>query len=200
MDNFISILRDSNSPEELENLKLQLFKENVKIKTEKYDLEDLHRNVETEKSELDKLKEEFELQKSEFEKIKEQYEKELAEINKGIEDKRKKLESDRIFLDKKQMVVESAYKQLDLDRQRLNREKEEFKKISQSYSFRRSVPTLEYRQGIFFKGITEEKALRKRYKDLIKVFHPDNFSGDNDTLQNINREYETLLHDININK
>ena len=41
MDNFISILRDSNSPAELEELKVQLFRENVRIKTDKADLEEL---------------------------------------------------------------------------------------------------------------------------------------------------------------
>ena len=49
-------------------------------------------------------------------------------------------------------------------------------------------------------GSKDEKGLKKRYKDLIKVFHPDNFNGDNVTLQNINREYETLLHDLEMNR
>lgn len=193
MDNFISILRDSNSPEELENIKLQLFRENVRIKTDKSDLEDLRVQIESEKKELDNLKEEFEKHRIE-------YDREVQKINRDIESNRKKLETDLIFMNKKQMVLESAYKQLDLDRQRFNREKEEFKRIRESFPARRNVPELQYRQGIFFKGITDEKSLRKRYKDLIKVFHPDNFSGDKDTLQNINREYETLLHDLKINE
>ena len=41
MDNFIAILRDSNSPEELEELKVKLFRENVRVKTVKSDLEDM---------------------------------------------------------------------------------------------------------------------------------------------------------------
>lgn len=192
MDNFISILRDSNSPEELENIKIQLFRENVRIKTDKSDLEDLRIQIENEKKELDNLKKELENNRIKFDK-------EVQSIKKEIESDRKKLETDLIFMDKKQMVLESAYKQLDIDRQRLNRDKEDFKRIKDSFPSRRNVPELQYRQGIFFKGITDEKSLRKRYKDLIKVFHPDNFSGDKDTLQNINREYETLLHDLNHN-
>ena len=192
MDNFISILRDSNSPEELENLKIQLFRENVRIKTDKADLDDFKDQIAKEKAELEELKKEIESKKAQFEK-------EVEEINRTIESNRKKLENDLIFFNKKQMMLESGFKQLDVDRQRLNREKEDFKRIRQSNPVRRSVPQLEYRQGIFFKGITTEKALRKRYKDLIKVFHPDNFSGDTDTLQNINREYEVLLHDMMMN-
>ncbi len=191
MDNFISILRDSNSPKELEDLKVQLFRENVRIKTDKADLEDLRELVAKEKSELEELK-------AELEKSRVQFDKEVEEINKSIEGSRKKLENDLIFLNKKQAVLESGFKQLDTDRQRLNREKEEFANFKEKNSQIRKVPTLEYRQGIFFKGITTEKGLKKRYKDLIKVFHPDNVSGDTYTLQNINREYETLLHDLQI--
>lgn len=193
MDNFISILRDANSPEELENLKIQLFRENVRIKTDKADLEDLRVQISTEKRELEDLKNKLEASRIQFDK-------EVEEINKTLEDNRKKLENDLIFFNKKQITLESGFKQLDNDRQRLNREREDFLKFRDSSSRIKSVPTLEYRQGIFFKGITTEKELKKRYKDLIKVFHPDNMSGDNDTLQNINREYETLLHDILIRK
>ena len=191
MDNFISILRDSNSPKELEDLKVQLFRENVRIKTDKADLEDLREVIAKEKSELDSLREELE-------KSRVQFDKEVDEINKSLEDSRKKLESDLTFLNKKQAVLESGFKQLDTDRQRLNREKEEFRNFKERNSQVRKVPALEYRQGIFFKGISTEKGLKKRYKDLIKVFHPDNVSGDTYTLQNINREYETLLHDLQI--
>lgn len=193
MDNFISILRDANSPEELENLKVQLFRENVRIKTDRADLEDLKVEINREKLELNELK-------AELEKTRKQFDKEVAEINSTIESNRKKLENDLVFLNKKQLVLENGFKQLDIDRQRLNNEKDNFKRIKESsFSARRNIPVLEYRQGIFFKGITNEKALKKRYKDLIKVFHPDNSSGDTDTLQNINREYETLLHDLNRN-
>ena len=38
-------------------------------------------------------------------------------------------------------------------------------------------------------------ALKKRYKDLIKIFHPDNVAGDKEIIQRINREYETLKRD-----
>ena len=44
----------------------------------------------------------------------------------------------------------------------------------------------------FFAGVTSELALKKRYKDLIKIYHPDNVSGDTDTVQEINREYDAL--------
>ena len=196
MDNFISILRDANSPEELEELKIKLFRENVRIKTDKADLEDMRVKIQAENDELSEKMRLLADKEAEIEIAKLKFDKEVAETNRKLEEEKKKLENDLMFLNKKQMVLESGFKQLDVDRQRLYKEKEEFKNFKERTPIKRTVPSLEYRQGIFFKGVTSETGLKKRYKDLIKVFHPDNFNGDNDTLQNINREYETLLHDL----
>ena len=200
MDNFIAILRDSNSPEELEELKVKLFRENVRVKTDKSDIEDMKIRIDQEKNELEEEKKKIEELRESLEKDRKQFEKEVEDVNKTLEESRKKLEYDEAFLSKKQMVIESGFKQLDADRQRLHQEKEEFRKLRERVPVQRHAPVLEYRQGIFFKGVTDEKGLKKRYKDLIKVFHPDNFNGDNVTLQNINREYETLLHDLEMNR
>ena len=35
-------------------------------------------------------------------------------------------------------------------------------------------------------------ALKKRYKDLMKIYHPDNICGDQEILIKINEEYEEL--------
>ena len=40
-----------------------------------------------------------------------------------------------------------------------------------------------------FSGINNTLALRKRYRDLIKIFHPDNLFGDEELVQMINKEY-----------
>ncbi len=200
MDNFIAILRDSNSPEELEELKVKLFRENVRVKTDKSDIEDMKIRIDQEKNELEEEKKKIEELRESLENDRKQFEKEVEDVNKALEESRKKLEYDEAFLSKKQMVIESGFKQLDADRQRLHQEKEEFRKLRERVPVQRHAPVLEYRQGIFFKGVTDEKGLKKRYKDLIKVFHPDNFNGDNVTLQNINREYETLLHDLEMNR
>ena len=189
MDNFISILRDSNSPEELEELKVQLYRENVRIKTDKADLEELRESVFKEKRELVESM-------SRLEEGRRQFEKEADEINTRIEKSRKNLEEDINDYNIRKGLLEDAIKKLDEDRAKLNRDIEEFQNLKKRSDSIRKVPQLEYRQGIFFKGITDEKALKKRYKDLVKVFHPDTDSGDTYTLQNITREYETLLHDI----
>ncbi len=45
---------------------------------------------------------------------------------------------------------------------------------------------------LFFTGVENKTQLKKRYKELIKIFHPDNSAGDTETLQMINRAYEEL--------
>ena len=43
---------------------------------------------------------------------------------------------------------------------------------------------------ILFRSIKNNPlALRKRYKDLLKIFHPDNLYGDGQLVQRINQEY-----------
>lgn len=50
--------------------------------------------------------------------------------------------------------------------------------------------------SLFFSGVKNTRALKKRYKDLIKIFHPDNGAGDTEVLQRINEEYETLKESL----
>ena len=50
---------------------------------------------------------------------------------------------------------------------------------------------------MFFSGVSDEKSLKKRYKDLIKIYHPDSESGDNETVQEINREYHSIKQMMN---
>ena len=45
---------------------------------------------------------------------------------------------------------------------------------------------------LFFTGVSNMLTLKKRYRDLIKIFHPDNLAGDTEIIQRINREYENL--------
>ncbi len=47
--------------------------------------------------------------------------------------------------------------------------------------------------AMFFAGVNSQSSLRKRYKDLLKIYHPDNKCGDTDAIQEINREYQRLL-------
>lgn len=45
----------------------------------------------------------------------------------------------------------------------------------------------------WFEDVTNVEELRKRYRELLKKFHPDNESGSVETTQEINAEYDRLF-------
>ncbi|MBP5532387.1 MAG: DnaJ domain-containing protein [Lachnospiraceae bacterium] len=45
----------------------------------------------------------------------------------------------------------------------------------------------------YFNGCTTEDEIKKRYRDLCKVFHPDSDNGDQETFLKIKEDYEALL-------
>lgn len=194
MDNFISILRDASSPQELEEYKVQLFKENVRIRTDRTEIEEMQEQLSNREKKLAEVREDIERQRNSLNE-------EAKQIKKELQRERKRLEEDTLFFEKKQMVLDRAFRQLDEDRRRLEQEKTQFMRYKEEV--RMQFPRtrqFEYHQGTFFKGVTNTVELKKRYKDLIKIFHPDNVSGDKDTLQQINREYEMIKNELGISR
>ena len=45
---------------------------------------------------------------------------------------------------------------------------------------------------IMFKGVDDTDSLKKRYKELIKIYHPDNSNGDTELIKAITDQYEEL--------
>lgn len=48
------------------------------------------------------------------------------------------------------------------------------------------------RHIIYFAGVQDAEALKKRCHDLLKIYHPDNQNGEVGTMQQIQQEYEYL--------
>lgn len=44
----------------------------------------------------------------------------------------------------------------------------------------------------YFAGVNDMKSLKKRYRDLLKIYHPDNQNGDSSVSRQIQEEYESL--------
>lgn len=104
---------------------------------------------------------------------------------------KKRAQEDQLF-DLKWKLLEEEAKRLAEEESRIERKRNFYERIREEE--RSSTPiTMEIIRGDkFFAGVTSELALKKRYKDLIKIYHPDNVSGDTDTVQEINREYDAL--------
>lgn len=175
--------REAETPDDIKKLKTWMFQEQVRIQARRDELMEFNR-------ELMEMKRELEREKSVLE-IKE----------KNI---KKRYDDNEIFIAKKQKIIEDAYRQLALDRkalecERLNFEHERTKYRRQKMSggtrtnmYQHGGTADAYEGTSFFRGVDSELALRKRYKELLKIFHPDNKCGDTKTLIKIQTEYDSL--------
>lgn len=168
----------STSAEDVGEFKEWMLKEQEKIQAKWDEIADAQR-------ELDKKKDELE--------AKEKSSKE-------------RLEKNEAYIAKQLKVIEEAYHQLEVDKkifecERLNfdHERNKYKRQRMSGSGRtssgvhhHSVSPEAYNGTSFFRGVDSELALRKRYRDLLKIFHPDNKCGDTKTLMTIQSEYDSL--------
>lgn len=154
---------------QLSEMKAWFFKENVRIMQERHKLEEERQAFEREKR------------------------KSLQEIKKqqSVEDiAKRQLEKDKELFEKKVEVLQDELRRLAYDRQQLEREKAVLKELKKRQSAQQTTYTATPK--LFFKGVNNESSLKKRYRDLLKIFHPDNMNGDTDALQNINKEYDNL--------
>lgn len=108
-----------------------------------------------------------------------QLQKELDELNRRTVMERKRLREENLFFEKKMAILQDGFRQLDEDRRSFEKQK--------SQKIQKTAPDDVITR--MFSGITNPLALRKRYKELAKIFHPDNTYGDEELLQMINREY-----------
>ncbi|MCD7725914.1 MAG: hypothetical protein LUI12_10280 [Clostridiales bacterium] len=168
MDNFEETLANG-SEEELQELKSWLFQENIRLATAAKELEQ---------------------RQEQFDRERIQFQDEMKLLNHKISNERQRLKEDNQFFDKKMEILKSGFQQLDLDRRRLDKEWVKLAAEKELMSERSYDKGLEV--SAFFRGVKNPLALKKRYKDLIKIFHPDNLAGDKDMIQRINREYEEL--------
>ena len=131
-----------------------------------------------------------------------------------------KLKEQESFFDKKFKILEMGFAQLDADRKSFEAKKRAFEYSRQFYQEKQEKEpfselaeeedllflcghyegiderVLEEEDMLFFRGVTHPLALKKRYKDLIKIYHPDNSCGDKWILQQINTEYDRLKNVI----
>lgn len=70
---------------------------------------------------------------------------------------------------------------------------QEEKKRSEKTTHRKDDPNEHTDEKIvYFTGIKDADSLKKRYHDLLKIYHPDNQNGDTSTVQQIQKEYDLL--------
>ena len=109
---------------------------------------------------------------------------------KELEDRR--LEQQQKLFDMKLKVLEEELIKLAGEKERVERQKAFYSRV-QNFESNQQIGTSKVVKGeLFFSGVGSKQSLKKRYKDLIKIYHPDNVDGDKNTIQEINREYDQL--------
>ncbi len=132
-----------------------------------------------------------------LEELREQLKKDQREF-----ERKKELEEQRLYQEKR--LFETKWKILEEETIRLAEDKA---KLEQMRAFYERVRSYEAQQeeedeevvldgDKFFTGVHTELALKRRYRELIKIYHPDNMDGDTATIQEINRQYDYLKQQL----
>lgn len=132
-------------------------------------------------------------ERRELERERKKLEREKREfsIKKKVDDKR--AETEKQLFQMKWKLLEAELVRLANDRQQMERQRSFYRSVQEFE--KNNIPKYEtnvVKGEMFFIGVENEQALKKRYKDLIKIYHPDNLGGDTKTLQEINKEYNRL--------
>lgn len=162
----------AKSEDELRGIKLWLFQENIRLQNERNELEDMQ----------DRLLEE-----------KNRFHDEMDAISRHIAMEQKRLREENLFFDKKLAILQDGFRKLDEDRQQFEQEKRRLEQGGRYQRQREEVEMLGQGDSIahvLFRSAETPLTLRKRYRDLLKIFHPDNFCGDAELMQYINREFQ----------
>lgn len=169
----------SGEQDELDELKAWLFEENIRL--------------EVERKELKHLEDKFLSEKTSFQK-------ERDEVNRRLVVEKQRLKQDELFFEKKMEILKNGFAQLEAERRKLEHQKIELETERNAHqSTVRQDRGMEIAE-MLFQGVNSHLALKKRYRDLIKMFHPDNIAGDHEMVLVINRIYEELKQDYEMGK
>lgn len=194
MDKFSDEINETSSKEELDSIKHKLFIENVRIQSEKSQIELEYDNIRKERKELL-------FEKKQLQREKKQLNLELSELRSQVEYERKRLKDEEKFIDKKLKILQKSYQLFEGDKENLRKEQERLERERSNFRSYSSQQRKEvYATGLFFRGVNNEVALKKRYKELMKIYHPDNICGDNEILLKINEEYNELREKLDFGK
>lgn len=116
-------------------------------------------------------------------------ERERREFTRWVEIEDRRLEQQQKLFDMKFKILEEELVKLATEKERMKKQKAFYRRVSEFTA----VSTSQVVKGdLFFSGVESKQSLKKRYRDLIKIYHPDNLDGDKNTIQEINSEYHKL--------
>lgn len=161
---------DETSQDSLQELKAWLFRENIRLATAAAELDE---------------------KQGKFEQEKKRFQEEMKILNRKMTAEQRRIKKDNQLVAEKLEIIKDGFQKLDMDRRRMEKEWARLtaeKEFMEEHGLYDGLPEV----SVFFHGVKNPLTLKKRYKDLTKIFHPDNLAGDTEIIQKINREYESL--------
>lgn len=120
-------------------------------------------------------------------------ERDQQEFTRRVQIEDRRLEQQQRLFDMKVKILEEELIKLATEKQQVERQKEFYSRVNEFEKQCAQNNSANVVKGeLFFSGVGSKQSLKKRYKDLIKIYHPDNLDGDKNTIQEINREYDHL--------
>ena len=117
-------------------------------------------------------------------------ERERREFTRWVEIEDRRLEQQQKLFDMKFKLLEEELVKLATEKERMKKQRAFYRRVNEFTA----VSSTEHvvKGDLFFSGVESKQSLKKRYRDLIKIYHPDNLDGDKNTIQEINSEYHKL--------
>ena len=168
MEKFISEEKiDVATEDELLEMRLYVYKESQRLA---YEQSIVDKKIAAIEAEVTKARRELQMERS------------------MLEHDKQKLKDEQALFDQQIEILKDGFDKLNSDKKLIERE---WKKLEQEKGYMRED---EYsRAEFFFHGVNSLLALKKRYRDLMKIYHPDNLCGDHKMCDLVNEEYNVLL-------
>jgi len=122
------------------------------------------------------------------------FEREQKAFLRHVEIEDKRLQQQKNLFETKFRILEEEMIKLAEERAEIEKKKAFYDMVEEFHAKNNRQIAEPYTVAgeMFFRGIASQQSLKKRYKDLIKIYHPDNADGDNSTVLEINKEYQYL--------
>lgn len=165
---------ESADEDELKSMKLWLFQENIRLRNERLELKEMKESISAER------RQQMEDQRMYLDHL-------------SLE--REQIRREEKLVAEKLEIIRRGFEELDADRRQLKARESQLNAreiaidTKLKYSYTAESPEV---ADVLFKGVTNYMELKKRYKDLMKMYHPDALSGDTEMVLAINRVYEKL--------
>ena len=156
----------NGTEDDLAQLRVWLFKESVRLENQESALSERYARLEADEV---------------------AFREKMDAAERKLDSATKKLNNDKALFEQRLRILNSGFDQLNSDKKKLE---SEFIRLEREKMYQRQN---EYDAlDVLFRGANTPLTLKKRYRDLMKMFHPDNISGDEEMVQLINQEYSAL--------